>query len=802
MRHYLLIGAIAYLVFVIYGSLVPLNFRPISMEDALWRFENIRYLDLGIGSLADWVANILLIIPLAFLWFILLATNTRLPVKIFFSVVIWLTCFFLALAIEFTQLFFPPRTVSINDIIAEALGAFIGIVAGWLFGQRLWAWLQQWHQETEIKTFDRYLQIYLFGLFLYAVLPLDLTISPVELYHKWHEGRIILLPFGSLKSNFIENIYQWVSEMALWFPVPLLWQRMGCFNKIQLYLRVFFAALAIEFFQLFVYSRVTDVTDILLALLGGSIGIQLTKYFFEASDRAEQTGSPPVLNQVLRWSSWLCLFWSLLLIGVFWYPFNFVIDRTFIAENIKSFFKVPFYSYYYGTEFRAITEVFHKVLFFAPLGVALAFISWGYGFITFSRYVAYFWIALTATGIEAGQLLLPDKNADLTDWLLEVGGGLIGYVIVKQQLMNQSSQKSMPGFYKYSSVSTHLDERAKYENPVTFNRQPAAYKIHQANKNGLNDTSFSQIHPGIMLFIWICITAFTLFFTGQFSSIPYNIRELISGPYGWLQCFGLATVLFWCLGFPVWFLGRILARKREFLWYCLPGVGVHSIIAWALIRLSAPIESIHDIVGFPILTNIPAELEISLRFMALFGIFSLLSFGSVLTVNSILGFYRHLFRYYIAGFFSFFILLSIYYWGIVVEAATDNVIELLPDEGNSWRALLILFYIFLFLFVGSACSALLAFKQWRKLILVMVAGFISYPLGYFLMQGGTEQFIVKYGVMYSALQFLLSTDRKHYLIDEILQLRFFAVHTVLLFITIIAQFPQWGTLYRHQNISY
>ncbi|MDD5581551.1 MAG: VanZ family protein [Methylobacter sp.] len=803
MRHYLLIGAIAYLAFVIYGSLVPLNFNPKSMEDALWQFENIRYLDLGIGSLADWVANILLIIPLAFLWFMLLAIHTRTHVKIFLSVVIWLSCFFLALAIEFTQLFFPPRTVSINDIIAEALGAFVGIAAGWLFGQPLWIWLQQWHQESDVKTFDRYLQIYLFGLFLYAVLPLDLTISPVELYHKWNEGRIVLLPFGSLKPNLIENIYQWVSEIALWFPVPLLWQRMGCYNRSQLYLRVFLAALAIEFFQLFVYSRVTDVTDILLALLGASIGIQLTSYFFEASDRAERTGSAPVLNQVLKWSSWLCLLWSIVLIGVFWYPFNFVTDTTFIAANIKSFFKVPFYAYYYGTEFRAITEVFHKVLFFAPLGVVLAFISWGYGFIAFIRYLAYFWIALTALGIEAGQLLLPDKNADLTDWLLEVGGGFIGYVSVKQLLMVQPSQKSMPGFYKYSSISsTHFDKRAKQENPVIFNQQPAAYKINRANINVLNNTSTSQIHPGIVIFIWICITVFILFFAGQSSSIPYNVRELVSGPYALLQCFGLAMALFWCMGFPVWFLGKVLAGKRELLWYCIAGVGIHSLIAWVLIRLSAPLESIHDIVGSPISTNIPPELEISLRFLALFGVFSLLSFGAVLTVNSVLGFYRHLFRYYVAGFFSFFILLPIYYWGIVVEAATDNVVELLPDEGNSWWVLLVLLYIFLFLFIGSAFSALSAFKQWRKLIWMTVAGCVSYPLGYFLMQWGTAQFIVKYGVMFSALQFLLSTDRKHYLVDEILQLRFFAVHTVLLIITIITQFPQWRSLYLQQRIGY
>ena len=60
--------ALLYLVFVIYGSLVPLHFHAQPWAQAVARFRGIPYLDLGIGSRADWVANILLFIPLAFLW--------------------------------------------------------------------------------------------------------------------------------------------------------------------------------------------------------------------------------------------------------------------------------------------------------------------------------------------------------------------------------------------------------------------------------------------------------------------------------------------------------------------------------------------------------------------------------------------------------------------------------------------------------------------------------------------------------------------------------------------------------------
>jgi hypothetical protein len=59
---------VAYTAFVIYGSLVPLQFKARPLSEAWEFFRHIPYLELGIGSRADWVANILLFVPLAFLW--------------------------------------------------------------------------------------------------------------------------------------------------------------------------------------------------------------------------------------------------------------------------------------------------------------------------------------------------------------------------------------------------------------------------------------------------------------------------------------------------------------------------------------------------------------------------------------------------------------------------------------------------------------------------------------------------------------------------------------------------------------
>ena len=64
-RTYVILS-LCYLAFVIYGSLIPFQFRSLPIAEAIDRFRHIPYLHLGIQSRADFIANILLYIPLSF----------------------------------------------------------------------------------------------------------------------------------------------------------------------------------------------------------------------------------------------------------------------------------------------------------------------------------------------------------------------------------------------------------------------------------------------------------------------------------------------------------------------------------------------------------------------------------------------------------------------------------------------------------------------------------------------------------------------------------------------------------------
>ena len=123
-----LAAAIGYLAFVVYGSLVPLDFHPAPLADgprSCGRTTESR------STRADWVANILLYIPPVPC--ATLAHATRHALGRMLGVALVFGRALLAVAVEFTQ-FFPPRTVSLNDIVAEFIGSALGAGVWLVFG--------------------------------------------------------------------------------------------------------------------------------------------------------------------------------------------------------------------------------------------------------------------------------------------------------------------------------------------------------------------------------------------------------------------------------------------------------------------------------------------------------------------------------------------------------------------------------------------------------------------------------------------------------------------------------------------
>ncbi len=232
------------------------------------------------GSRADWVANILLYLPLAFLAMATLASGTRSRGGNVLAIVVVATaCIALAVAVEFAQLFFPPRTVSQNDLIAETIGTALGIAA-WLFaGPRL---LSLAHRLSwgGAHTWQALAALYAIAYVTYGLFPFDFLLSTAELQAKLTEsGRAAWLLADSC-GGVVGCSVKLSAEIALAAPLGALaglaFARLGVGAAFAIGIAL---GLAIEATQILLASGVSQGFSVLARGLGMAWGLALQHRF-------------------------------------------------------------------------------------------------------------------------------------------------------------------------------------------------------------------------------------------------------------------------------------------------------------------------------------------------------------------------------------------------------------------------------------------------------------------------------------------------------------------------------------------
>ena len=449
--HFLLV-AVFFTAAAIYGSLVPLQYRPLAWDEAVAQFRQIPYLDLSIAHRADWIANILLFVPLGFLWTAVVLVDRRAsPARLAAVPLVVLLLVALSIALEFTQLWFPKRTVSQNDIVAEMIGAVVG-AAGWLVcGRRLTGWVRRYTTELRPKRrIDWLLEAYCVGLLIYSVMPLDLTISPAELVGKFRQGKIALRPFADVDRSLM-SLFGMASDVLIFVPVGMLaavWM-----TSPRRPIRSWPAALAlgaavvvgIEAAQLFVFTRYTSSTDVLTGLCGVAVGAWLMRRW---RSRLTREVGEPVSPAFRRAAGWLALAaaYAVLLAAIFCVTGDAALDldadKQQIRQRFEGFWRIPFAALYTGSEFNALSEILRKMLWYAPLGAMLAMaVSAMTTQRTVRRVLGWLSVLVAAgvsTSIEMIQVLLPPHVPDVTDVMLCAAGAALGVLITLHILAARS----------------------------------------------------------------------------------------------------------------------------------------------------------------------------------------------------------------------------------------------------------------------------------------------------------------------------------------------------------------------------
>ncbi len=267
---------------------------------------------------------------------------------------------------------------------------------------------------------------------------------------------------------------------------------------------------------------------------------------------------------------------------------------------------------------------------------------------------------------------------------------------------------------------------------------------------------------------------------------PYNLRDLPNPAHPYAAPVILAIFGYWSFATPVW-MARSFAHNRIAAVLFPVFVVLQGIIAWAIIHYAAYPVMIHKVTGSPVL-GWPWWWEDLTRFAVLEGTLFLLLTGACMIVLIGTGMARMRQLWLWLGWAI--LLLPVAHHVIIVEAATDNLTELMAGGGTPLASLALAAWM---LALGAGASILavcLATRRHRVLASLSVVVFWI-PLGYVLASLGTEQALEKYGAMFSSLQFLLSTDRAHYATGWDLGLRYLVFHSALLCAVAIAQYPLW-----------
>jgi VanZ family protein len=430
--------AVGLLALTVYGSLIPLRYHPVPLDEAVHKLRTAPLASLAeIGARADWLVNLAQYAALSFCFTGWLAVDRRPGAALLAAALVVPAGAALAVGLELLQVSFPPRTVSPNDVLFEALGVGLGAAAWLLGGQAVADRARRRRGLADLAA--QALPAYVVVLVAAHAMPFDFVVSRAELALKVSEGRVNLVPFARLD----EGLLPWLDLLknaALFAVFGALLALGGSPRRRWPAAAGAGLALAavVELLQLAAFTRYCDLTDVLTGPAGAALGFALARRWRLAPAPGERPHAALAAPACLA----LLLGWSALLLAVNWQPWHFstdpaeftrssadLSDEDTAVSGLRRFSHAPFVDYYWGSRYQALDQIARRALSFAPLGALLA--------LGLSRRPRAGWAAALALGaalaaaIEAGQYFIPRRHPSVTDWLIQTAGALAGYALAR-----------------------------------------------------------------------------------------------------------------------------------------------------------------------------------------------------------------------------------------------------------------------------------------------------------------------------------------------------------------------------------
>ena len=447
----------AWAALIVYGSLMPFEVRPHTLAEAIDKFRHIQYLNLGVVSRADWIANILIYIPLAYLGVMWLNQLRWLPrlLALLITAILGLA---LAAGVEFTQIFFAPRTVSINDLIAESIGTLLGL-ALWSVSHSRLATLASAILRPGHPALTAGLTLYALAYLGLALFPYDFVLSTSELQWKLSQGNYGW-GFNSCGS-VIRCSSQWLAEAVTALPLGLLLARLlkqQHINRANIFFIAAAIGLSIEAGQFLVASGVSTISASLAKVIGICLGVwlrdppspQLAQYHAHKIRPALLLALIPYLGLAALLNSWGHASWG---------------DMEILRTNLDSQRYLPLYYHYFTTETKAVASLIAQAAVYLPMGIG--FWLWHASGSTPLRRPPVFSLvlttAVTAFIIETGKLFLASSHPDFTNILIALGAAWSGQRVIQwlaQCVRAPTTNNRIPDNSRSKPSELHLPRKA------------------------------------------------------------------------------------------------------------------------------------------------------------------------------------------------------------------------------------------------------------------------------------------------------------------------------------------------------
>ena len=442
-----------YTFFVIYGSLVPLDFNPMPIDLAWVKFQHIPMFKLGVESRADWIANGVLYVPVGFLTAHLLSQIFPATSRIHLLVLAGIFSFLLALCIEFSQLFFPPRTVSLNDLLAEVIGSVVGLVLANRYSNWFTAFLIAAFGNSR-RLFLRLGEAYLVGYLAFCLFPFDILLSSAELEQKLGGDNWGWLLAGNQQGPLLVALKA-LAEIVLTLPFGIVLAyctavRPVNFNQVFLYGLLLGGF--VEFSQLFTASGVSQGLSVATRVIGVWGGFSLWRHRVQWSSRH-------LANLIGSYRAPLGVLYVLaLLIVNGWLTYRWIGIEDAVAKLSELHF-LPFYYHYYTTEAKALFSLASICFMYLPIGVYI----WARGGVAFHAFLT---ALVVSSLLEIGKLFLNGVHPDPTNILL---GGIASWsmflfvsemakVVVMPEMVEPQLPKNEPNQRRFKSSQEAIGE--------------------------------------------------------------------------------------------------------------------------------------------------------------------------------------------------------------------------------------------------------------------------------------------------------------------------------------------------------